>query len=77
MAQFGGEDPFVLRGHHIDTLTPLVYRFPRSPERMAQELRQSSESDRGDLTADTIDWDVLTDRKADDEYWAAYGYDLV
>lgn len=77
MTQAGFEDPFVLRGHHINTLTPLVFPMSKNPEHMAGDLRRSSTSDRGESTAETIDWSVLASQKGGDEYWATYAYDLV
>jgi len=72
------DDSFIIRGHHLDYLTPLITPMDNDPEKMARDLREGSESERKGTTAATIDWDVITGRQDDDpRYWASYAYDLI
>jgi hypothetical protein len=72
------EDAFAIRGHHLTTLTQLVSPMDRDPARLAWELRDSSAKDRGDLTDQTVDWNMLVDPEDNfQQYWATYAYDLI
>jgi hypothetical protein len=72
------DNSFIIRGHHLDYLTPLVTPMDDDPQKMAQRLRECSVSDRKGMSADTIDWGVVARSQADHPlYWSSYAYDLI
>jgi hypothetical protein len=69
---------FVIRGHHIKTLTQLFPPLSKTPEEIARKLRDDAVKDRGKINPRTVDWDILTrPDTSDKEYFPVYGYDLV
>jgi hypothetical protein len=74
----GSEIPFVIRGHHISTLTQLVSPMNSDSKQLARELRDGCARDRGNLTDETVDWNALGDPEGNrQKYWATYAYDLI
>jgi hypothetical protein len=73
------EQPFPIRGHHIETLTQLMKRLRYTPESLAIALTRESVVDRGSLTAQTVDFSILASPESDARtaFWATYAYDLV
>jgi hypothetical protein len=72
------EEPFVIRGHHISTLSQLVAPMSSDPAQVAHRLREHSTWERGDLTAEAVNWDALVNPQNDrHEDYAVYAYDLI
>lgn len=75
--------PFVIRGHHLRFLAPLMAPMAIPPETMATELRRDSVKDRGDLTEATVDFSVLSvtetvvKESEVDAFKRVYTFDLV
>lgn len=71
---------YPIRAHHLETLTPLVMlRWPYTTDELATAITEDSVSGRGNLTTQSVDFDILSSPKSRnaDTFWATYSYDLV
>lgn len=68
--------PLNLRGHHMVYLTALMPPIGRTPEDLARSSREAFVRQRGDLTADSVDWQLISQHDHPG-HGSVYHYDLV
>lgn len=72
------EEPYLLRGHHLGTLTWLASPMNSTPEDLALGARDTYTVARGNQTAETVDFNILAHPQLDPgAYSQAYAVDLI